>query len=68
MAHSVILWSIIVKVLSENALKSNLSSIAGTIQAYHDAVFVGAGKKCDRKRNRNTVKNQIAKVELIKYC
>ena len=51
--------------IAENALKSNLSSIAGTIQAYHDAIFVGAGKKCDRKRNRNTVKNQIAKVRLI---
>lgn len=45
-------------------VKSNLESIAGSIQAYHDAVFVGTGKKCDRKRNRNTVTNNINKVKL----
>ena len=44
-------------------VKSNLESIAGTIQAYHDAVFVGTGKKCDRKRNRRIfVTDNIRKV------
>ena len=43
--------------------KSNLESIAGSIQAYHDAVFVGTGKKCDRKRNRRIfVTDNIRKV------
>ena len=42
-------------------------SIAGTIQAYHDAVFVGTGKKCDRKRNRTLVMNNIKKVKIERY-
>ena len=43
-------------------VESNLESIGSAIQAYHDAVFVGAGKKCDRKRNHNRVQNHINKV------
>ena len=51
-------------IIIKQSVKSNLESIAGSIQAYHDAVFVGTGKKCDRKRNRNTVTNNINKVKL----
>ena len=44
-------------------VKSNLESIAGSIQAYHDAVFVGSGKKCDCYRN--IVTNNIGKVNIV---
>ena len=47
---------------NKKPVQSNLESIAGSIRAYHDAVFVGTGKKCDRKRNRNLVTNNIGKV------
>lgn len=43
-------------------VESNNESIAQSIQAYHDAVFVGTGKKCDRKRSRPHVQNQIKKL------
>ena len=47
-------------------VESNLESIGSAIQAYHDAVFAGEGKKCDRKRNRDRVERQISKVNLFR--
>ena len=44
-------------------VKSNLESIVGSIQAYHDAVFIGSGKKCDCYRN--IVTNNIGKVKIV---
>ena len=43
-------------------VESNLESIGSAIQAYHDAVFVGTGKKCDRKRSHNRVQKHINNV------
>ena len=45
-------------------VESSLESIGSAIQEFHDAVFVGEGKKCERKRGHSRVQNQIRKVRV----
>ena len=49
-------------------VESNLQSIGSAFRGFHEAVFVGEGKKCERKRGNSRVQNQMRKVRVTKIC